>query len=240
MRKCLIIIYASMCVLTTYAQGKTFNHDASFLQQFLVTEGFGGKLTPAMWYELFHNDYSHWALSTGKSIYRSDFMREIDKEEGYSEKIDSAMFKRAEQEVIYMVDRTASIVDIAWQAEGAKVEAKLKQFDDAINSLSSYGVPYREIESFRTQYNCITFGLNEVRKAYMPTSKRREQYIAIQEDLTIKTKKAYDFLFYYDSLRKINRMSEGQRVGRAKIASIASSVRERWSSTLSAVSKSSK
>lgn len=166
--------------LTANAQRVTYNHDNAKMNQVTVQETGAGTLSPSLYYTLFHNRYRKKANAENKMVYRTAagiaYYQQIDD----AKKLDSAMVKRAEIEALNMADRQA---DLAWLAEGKKVEDKLADFARNINRLMTAGGRNAHVTLWREHYNKFITAINAVKQAYMPNSQRKKEYLRIYADI---------------------------------------------------------
>ena len=110
----------------------TYNHDSSKKNQVTVMEVGKGTLTPDAYYWLLHNDYRQSASSRNKLSYRTLAAGNLYKQVDDAELIDSSLTKRAEIEALNVADRQ---IDLAWAAEGDKINDKLADFERNISRI---------------------------------------------------------------------------------------------------------
>ena len=135
-RNTLIIAMLLLPLLGARAQYVTYNHDETKMNQVTVMETGAGELTPALFYSVVHNKYYRTAAETNKLRYRSEAAAHGAAQVGISETIDTSLTKRAEIEALNMADRQ---VDLAWQAEGPKIQSRLEAFNRNIARLTEVG-----------------------------------------------------------------------------------------------------
>lgn len=114
----------------------TYNHDATKMNQITVQEIGVGGLTPAFYYTLFHNSYQKSAASKNKLSFRTLAGVESYQQVDLADSIQASLTQRAEIEALNIADRQ---IDIAWLAEGSKVNNKLSDFEKNINRIISSG-----------------------------------------------------------------------------------------------------
>lgn len=114
----------------------TYNHDATKMNQITVQEIGVGGLTPAFYYTLFHNSYQKSAASKNKLSFRTLAGVESYQQVDLADSIQASLTQRAEIEALNIADRQ---IDIAWLAEGSKVNKKLSDFEKNINRIISSG-----------------------------------------------------------------------------------------------------
>ena len=135
-RNILIILAFLLPLLSARAQYVTYNHDETKMYQVTVMETGVGELTPRAFYGVVNNRYYQDAAETNKLRYRSEAAAHGTVQVGISETIDTSLTKRAEVEALNMADRQ---VDLAWQAEGPKIQSRLEAFNRNIARLTEVG-----------------------------------------------------------------------------------------------------
>ena len=126
MKRYITVLIAFAITCACRAQ-MTFNHDDSFMNQFLFTETGAGKLKPDLYYNLFHKKYKKSYTAQDKLKNRYLMSEYISKETSYAEDLDSALTKRAKVEALNLADRQ---IDLAWAAEKSKIESKHQKLSD--------------------------------------------------------------------------------------------------------------
>ena len=149
-RNTLIIAMLLLPLLGARAQYVTYNHDETKMNQVTVMETGAGELTPALFYSVVHNKYYRTAAETNKLRYRSEAAAHGAAQVGISETIDTSLTKRAEVEALNMADRQ---VDLAWQAEGPKIQSRLEAFSRNIGRLSEAGGNANDLSLWQERYN---------------------------------------------------------------------------------------
>lgn len=205
MKNILTITFTMLLTLSATAQNVSHNHDATKMNQIGLQETGAGTFTPAFYYDVFHNSYQKSALSTNKITYRSLASISSYNQVRPSEEIDSALTKRAKTEALNIADRTGGAVDLAWLAEGPKVEGVLEKFQRNINRIMLAGGSIDDKERWEDYYKMYSFAIKETKDAYMPNSQRKQQYINIYEDCT---KQNQLLLKYIVQLNKKKEMSD--------------------------------
>ena len=118
----------SAAVLTAHAahaQYVTYNHDSPKQNQITVMETGTGAFTPEIYYTLLHNKYKKTAAAKNKLSFRTLAGVNLYNQTDEAEAIDSALVKRAAVEALNVADRQ---VDLAWLAEGDKVNGQMERF----------------------------------------------------------------------------------------------------------------
>lgn len=160
-----------ICVsMSATAQRVTYNHDDAKMNQVTVQETGAGTLTPDLYYSIFHSRYKKKAQAENKMTFRTAAGISAYQQIDDSEKLDSAMLRRAEIEALNMADRQ---VDLAWLAESKKIEAKMSDFQRNINRITAVGGKNADQRLWREYYNKFTTAITAVKQAYMPNSQRK-------------------------------------------------------------------
>lgn len=167
--------------LSAKAQRITHNHDNAKMNQITVQETGAGSLTPSLYYQILHNSYRKTANAENKMSFRTTAGISAYQQIDDAEKLDSAFVKRAEIEALNMADRQ---VDLAWMAEGRKIESKLEDFQRNINRLVTAGGKNAHVSLWREYYNKFTTAVTAIKQAYMPNSQRKKEYLRIYKDIT--------------------------------------------------------
>ena len=168
-------------VFSANAQKITYNHDASKMNQVTVQEIGSGNLKPAAYYQLLHRKYRNEALTTNKLLYRTGASMQAYQQIDDAEALDSALIKRAEIEALNMTDRQ---VDLAWLAEGQKLQNKLSDYQRNINRILSVGGRASHQTAWKEHYNKFVTAINSTKEAYMPNSRRKKEYLRIYGEIT--------------------------------------------------------
>lgn len=163
-----------------HAQSVTYNHDSSKKNQVTVMETGGGSLTPEIYYTLLHNSYKKSAAAKNKLSFRTQAGINLYNKVDEAEAIDSALVKRAEIEALNMADRT---VDLAWLAEGGKLDTQMEQFKGNIDRILLVGGTPAEKERWTEYYHVYDCAIRAVKDAYMPNAQRKKEYLRIYDDV---------------------------------------------------------
>ena len=97
-----------------------------------------------------------------------------------AEAIDSALVKRAAVEALNVADRQ---VDLAWLAEGDKVNGQMERFRRNIDRILLCGGTPDERERWEEYYQVYQCAINATKDAYMPNAQRKKEYLRISEDV---------------------------------------------------------
>lgn len=185
---------------TTMAQTFTYNHDPAVMNQFMITEGIGGKFTPDAYYTLLHKSYMNWAMANGKTALRTMTLYEVMQQPKMAEEIDSALTRRAKEEALNVADRQT---DITWQTERQKIDNLMEDNEKLLHSIIQSGGTPKVREVFENRYNSIKFSIEEARDAYMPNSKRKDVFLAAYQDLVVLRNDIHKALLYFRSLKSV-------------------------------------
>ena len=198
------------------AQYVTYNHDETKMYQVTVMETGVGELTPRAFYGVVHNKYYQDAAETNKLRYRSEAAAHGTVQVGISETIDTSLTKRAEVEALNMADRQ---VDLAWQAEGPKIQSRLEAFNRNIATL------------WQERYHLFQTAISAVRNSYMPNADRKKEYLAIYRDITEGNNTLIAYIVTVDSRERTKDHLEATLERPNRNAEIAAEARGRWKET---------
>lgn len=165
------------------AQGVTYSHDDAKMNQITVAEIGSGSLTPDLYYQLLHNSYKKSASAKNKMSFRTlagiNLYNQIDE----ATALDSAMIKRAEIEALNIADRNGGALDVAWLAEGDKLNAKMAALERNIRRILEIGGTASEQEYWMNYYRVYQSSIRAMQEAYMPNAQRKKQYLRIYADV---------------------------------------------------------
>lgn len=183
MKKALLYSLISVVTQSIHAQVEvTYFHDSSKKSQITVMETGVGTLTPELYYEVLHNSYSNTAAKTNKNSLRLaaslSSMQQVD----LADSIKADLESRAKEEDINILDRK---IDLAWQAEGNKLDKKILAFKNNINQLSGK-CSDEELQEWRELGECYSLAVRTLKISYLPNSERQKQYLALANDVTQK------------------------------------------------------
>ena len=227
-RNTLIILTLLLPFFHARAQYVTYNHDETKMNQVTVMETGAGELTPALFYSVVHNKYYQTAAETNKLRYRSEAAAHGSVQVGISEQVDTSLAKRAEVEALNMADRQ---VDLAWQAEGPKIQSRLEAFNRNIERLSDVGGNAGDITLWQERYNLFQTAINAIRNSYMPNAERKKEYLAIYRDITERNNTLIAYIVTVDSRERTKDHLEATLDRPNRNAEIAAEARGRWKET---------
>ena len=227
-RNILIILTLLLPFFHAGAQYVTYNHDETKMNQVTVMETGAGELTPALFYSVVHNKYYQTAAETNKLRYRSEAAAHGSVQVGISEQVDTSLARRAEVEALNMADRQ---VDLAWQAEGPKIQSRLEAFNRNIERLSEAGGNAGDITLWQERYNLFQTAINAIRNSYMPNAERKKEYLAIYRDITERNNTLIAYIVTVDSRERTKDHLEATLDRPNRNAEIAAEARGRWKET---------
>lgn len=179
-RKSLLIAVAVFATTAAKAQYVTYNHDSSKQNQITVMETGTGALSPDLYYSVLHNKYKKSAAAKNKLSFRTLAGINLYNQVGEAEAIDSALVKRAEIEALNVADRQA---DIAWLAEGEKLNGQMERFRRNIDRIPLSGGTPSDKERWTEYYHVYQCAIDATKNAYMPNAQRKKEYLRIYEDV---------------------------------------------------------
>lgn len=185
-----------MATLTGQSQNVTYNHDAAKQNQFTVAEIGSGSLTPDLYYTLLHSNYRKTASAKNKLLFRTTAGIAGYWQVDDAEKLDSAMTKRAGIEALNVADRTGGALDVAWLAEGDKINSKMEDFKKNIDRILQLGGSPGQQAVWKEYYNVFRSAIKATQDAYMPNSQRKKQYLSIYADVSRKNDELVRYLVY--------------------------------------------
>ena len=154
----MLMTVAIIATATAQAQYVTYNHDSPKQNQITVMETGAGSLTPELYYWALHNKYKKSAAAKNKLGFRTTAGINLYNQTDEAESIDSALVSRAKIEALNVADRQA---DIAWLAEGDKINGQMERMKRNIDRILPAGT----------------------RDAYMPNAQRKKEYLRIYDDV---------------------------------------------------------
>lgn len=135
-RKLMLMTVAIIATATAQAQYVTYNHDSPKQNQITVMETGAGSLTPELYYWALHNKYKKSAAAKNKLGFRTTAGINLYNQTDEAESIDSALVSRAKIEALNVADRQA---DIAWLAEGDKINGQMERMKRNIDRILPAG-----------------------------------------------------------------------------------------------------
>lgn len=203
----------------------TYNHDDAKMNQITVQEIGTGGLTPALYYDIFHNSYQKTAANKNKLSYRSLAGIAAYGQVEMADSIKASLEERAEIEALNIADRQ---IDIAWLAEGKKVNDKLSSFQDNINRIIGTGGTMEEKNRWNEYYNIFQFAVRQTQEAYMPNAQRKKQYLAIYADISKHNEILISYLVQLNKRSKTEALLSATNSHQINKAQFASSALNRW------------
>lgn len=229
---CVLSCVAPVSVLRAQV---TYNHDAPFMNQFTVAEVGMGYLQPQEYYQVTHNSYRFIAVATNKNSSGVKTGEHLEKQIGYSEKMDSALNDRLKVESLYLADRS---VDISWQFEKGKVESKLALMKDNVEKITLLGGSSSDYQEWLERWNAINCGVQEIRDSYMPQGSRQQAYLEIYKDILNKNRELCTYLSQLRSMKQVRNIlsfmdgAKAEPIRRNRVAVISAAARGRWKISL--------
>ena len=210
----------------TLAQSVTYNHDDAKMNQITVAEIGSGSLTPDFYYWLLHNSYRESAAAKNKLGFRTTAGINLYNQVDEAEALDSAMTQRARIEALNVADRSGGALDVAWLAEGDKINSALEDFEKNIRRIIKAGGSNYEQEHWREQYNVFLCAVKSVQEAYMPNAERKKQYLRIHADIIRKNEMRY--LVRLANSTKVAELLDASAIIEDRRAQIAMAAMNRW------------
>lgn len=212
----------------TLAQSVTYNHDDAKMNQITVAEIGSGSLTPEFYYWLLHNSYRESAAAKNKLGFRTTAGINLYNQVDETEALDSAMTQRARIEALNVADRSGGALDVAWLAEGDKINSALEDFEKNIRRIIEAGGSNYEQEHWREQYNVFLCAVKSVQEAYMPNAERKKQYLRIHADIIRKNEMLVRYLVRLANSTKVAELLDTSAIIEDRRAQIAMAAMNRW------------
>ena len=171
-RTLLLMAVAAVATSGVKAQSVTYNHDSPKQNQITVMETGTGALSPELYYTLLHNKYKKSAASKNKLSFRTLAGVNLYNQTDEAEAIDSALVKRADRQI-----------DLAWLAEGDKINAQMERFQRNIDRILLAGGTTDDKERWTEYYHVYQCAIDATKDAYMPNAQRKKEYLRIYEDV---------------------------------------------------------
>ena len=210
----------------------TYNHDATKMNQITVQEIGSGGLTPAFYYTAFHNSYQKTASAKNKLGFRTLAGIESYQQIDDADSIKASLEKRAEIEALNITDRQ---IDIAWLAEGNKIDKKLSDFQNNIYRIVSAGGSPSEKERWTEYYNIYRYAIKVTKEAYMPNAQRKKEYLAIYNDIAKQNETLIAYLVRLNARSKTQELLSATNSKSSHNATFASEAYNRWKNAMSNV-----
>ena len=225
----------ALCVLSfvfffnSHAQSYvTYNHDDAKMNQITVQEIGAGGLTPAFYYDVFHNSYQKSAAAKNKLGFRTLAGVAAWQQIEDADSVETSMKKRAEIEALNIADRQ---IDIAWLAEGNKIESKLNDFQNNINRIVNAGGSFNDKERWTEYYNIFQTSIKETKDAYMPNAQRKKEYLAIYADICKQNETLIAYIVQINNRKKTEELLSATNNRTSHKAEFATAAYNRWRSS---------
>ena len=221
-----VMIAMSSVTLQVNAQSYvTYNHDDAKMNQITVQETGAGGLTPAFYYDVFHNSYQKSAATKNKLSFRSLAGVAAWQQIEDADSIEASLKKRAEIEALNVADRQ---IDIAWLAEGTKLTNKLDDFQSNINRIIGAGGTFNDKERWNNYYNIFQCAIKATQDAYMPNAQRKKEYLAIYADICKENETLIKYLVQLNSKAKTAELLSASSTRQNHNGAIATAAHNRW------------
>lgn len=229
------VLRTALCVLSfgfffnSHAQSYvTYNHDDAKMNQITVQEIGAGGLTPAFYYDVFHNSYQKSAAAKNKLGFRTLAGVAAWQQIEDADSVETSMKKRAEIEALNIADRQ---IDIAWLAEGNKIESKLNDFQNNINRIVSAGGSFNDKERWTEYYNIFQTSIKETKDAYMPNAQRKKEYLAIYADICKQNETLVAYIVQINNRKKTEELLSATNNRTSHKSEFATAAYNRWRSS---------
>lgn len=214
--------------LTVQAQSTTYNHDPMKMNQITVMESGSGELQPAWYYNLLHGNYSKGAASTNKAMYRTEAGGVLYLQLPTGDSIKTYLEKRAEIEALNMADRAGGAADLAWLAEGEKIERKMEAFMNNVDRIVPAGGTGDERSYWLQYYDMFQTAIRNTQDAYMPNAQRKREYLQIYADVARKNDLLVKYLVKIHQRHLMEERNRARIVPRSETQALALSALARW------------
>ena len=222
----MVIMAMASSLLEVNAQSYvTYNHDDAKMNQITVQETGAGGLTPAFYYDVFHNSYQKSAASKNKLSYRSLAGVAAWQQIEDADSVKASLEKRAEIEALNVADRQ---IDVAWLAEGTKLTNKLNDFQSNINRIVGAGGTFNDKERWNNYYNIFQCAIKATQDAYMPNAQRKKEYLAIYADICKENETLIKYLVQLNSKAKTAELLSASSTRPNHNGAIATAAHNRW------------
>ena len=220
-----MIAMASVTLQVKAQSYVTYNHDDAKMNQITVQETGAGGLTPAFYYDVFHNSYQKSAAAKNKLSFRSLAGVAAWQQIEDADSIEASLKKRAEIEALNVADRQ---IDIAWLAEGTKLTNKLDDFQSNINRIIGAGGTFNDKERWNNYYNIFQCAIKATQDAYMPNAQRKKEYLAIYADICKENETLIKYLVQLNSKAKTAELLSATSTRQNHNGAIATAAHNRW------------
>ena len=220
-----MIAMASVTLQVNAQSYVTYNHDDAKMNQITVQETGAGGLTPAFYYDVFHNSYQKSAAAKNKLSFRSLAGVAAWQQIEDADSIEASLKKRAEIEALNVADRQ---IDIAWLAEGTKLTNKLDDFQSNINRIIGAGGTFNDKERWNNYYNIFQCAIKATQDAYMPNAQRKKEYLAIYADICKENETLIKYLVQLNSKAKTAELLSATSTRQNHNGAIDTAAHNRW------------
>ena len=220
-----MIAMASVTLQVNAQSYVTYNHDDAKMNQITVQETGAGGLTPAFYYDVFHNSYQKSAAAKNKLSFRSLAGVAAWQQIEDADSIEASLKKRAEIEALNVADRQ---IDIAWLAEGTKLTNKLDDFQSNINRIIGAGGTFNDKERWNNYYNIFQCAIKATQDAYMPNAQRKKEYLAIYADICKENETLIKYIVQLNSKAKTAELLSASSTRQNHNGAIATAAHNRW------------
>lgn len=220
-----MIAMASVTLQVNAQSYVTYNHDDAKMNQITVQETGAGGLTPAFYYDVFHNSYQKSAAAKNKLSFRSLAGVAAWQQIEDADSIEASLKKRAEIEALNVADRQ---IDIAWLAEGTKLTNKLDDFQSNINRIIGAGGTFNDKERWNNYYNIFQCAIKATQDAYMPNAQRKKEYLAIYADICKENETLIKYLVQLNNKAKTAELLSASSTRQNHNGVIATAAHNRW------------
>lgn len=231
-RTLLLMAVAAVATSGVKAQSVTYNHDSPKQNQITVMETGTGALSPELYYTLLHNKYKKSAASKNKLSFRTLAGVNLYNQTDEAEAIDSALVKRAEIEALNVADRQ---IDLAWLAEGDKINAQMERLQRNIDRIPLAGGTTDDRERWTEYYHVYQCAIDATKDAYMPNAQRKKEYLRIYEDVVRQNEILVGYLARRQNATVANGLLNATADRRLDKGGIVREARGRWNESRSAV-----
>lgn len=231
-RTLLLMAVAAVATSGVKAQSVTYNHDSPKQNQITVMETGTGALSPELYYTLLHNKYKKSAASKNKLSFRTLAGVNLYNQTDEAEAIDSALVKRAEIEALNVADRQ---IDLAWLAEGDKINAQMERLQRNIDRIPLAGGTTDDRERWTEYYHVYQCAIDATKDAYMPNAQRKKEYLRIYEDVVRQNEILVGYLARRQNATVANGLLNATADQRLDKGGIVREAMGRWNESRSAV-----
>ena len=202
------------------------------MNQITVQEIGAGGLTPAFYYDALHNSYQKTAAKKNKQFFRTMAGVSAYQQVDVADSIKASLTQRAEIEALNIADRQ---IDIAWLAEGNKINSKLSDFQANIDRIVSVGGSVSDKTRWTEYYKMYKTAIKEMQDAYMPNAQRKKEYLQIYADVSRQNDVLVKYLVQLSNRNATKNLLSATENRPIDKRSIISNAMSRWNESRSAV-----